>query len=116
VPWSANGSDATGNLRVLCVHCNQTRSNFVDDWAEHRKVLPATWWCEGCAVVLRMSNCPDRRVFGHAEHPDDLVVPADSLRWCHEEWWRTCTVVELAVPVLAFCAHCDATAYTRWPL
>src|SRR6266540_5739917 len=31
VPWSANGSDRSDNLRSLCGLCNEDRSNFVDD-------------------------------------------------------------------------------------
>ena len=30
IPWSAGGSDYGDNLRTLWLHCNETRSNYVD--------------------------------------------------------------------------------------
>ena len=49
VPWSAGGSDASVNLRLLCEPCNGDRSNFrtgLDDHAAHRP--PVTFRCTGC--------------------------------------------------------------------
>lgn len=52
VPWSAGGSDASANLRVLCGPCNTDRSNFrtgLDDHAAQRP--PVTLICIGCAHI-----------------------------------------------------------------
>lgn len=47
VPWSAGGSDDSANLRMLCVPCNQGRSNF-RDWSHRGQATPCTWWCVTC--------------------------------------------------------------------
>jgi len=50
VPWSAGGTDASENLRVLCHWCNAERSNFVgllDVWAARRQ--PVCWGCAACS-------------------------------------------------------------------
>jgi len=51
-PWSAGGSDASTNLRVLCRTCNTDRSNFrtgLDDHAAQR--LPVALICVACAHI-----------------------------------------------------------------
>jgi 5-methylcytosine-specific restriction protein A len=46
VPWSANGSDRSDNLRSLCGLCNEDRSNFVDDIPPRLiGVARSCYWC-----------------------------------------------------------------------
>jgi len=107
-PWSAEGSDRSENLRVLCPDCNTERSNFVD-LAEDRRVLPVTWWCIDCwaedlAVHARWHRIqPERRAcWLDNTHNDDL--------W---QAWMYRPHLDVDQPlVLAYCAHCDATGYT----
>lgn len=117
LPRSAGGSDSTKNLRVLCRYCNQERSNFIDQWGEERRILPATWWCSACAVVRGEGHRPGRLLFGPlVSGLDDVEARHDVCRWCQEGWWGVATPDQTAEPVLAFCAHCDVTSYTTWLL
>lgn len=50
VPWSAGGSDASMNLRVLCHDCNQDRGNAAV--LDQRRVRPVAVHCDGCAPVI----------------------------------------------------------------
>lgn len=58
VPWSANGSDRSDNLRTLCAECNDDRSNYVDD-APPRLigVTRACYWC-----ARRRRELPDHLI------------------------------------------------------
>ena len=49
VPWSAGGSNATDNLRTLCVECNQGRGNMRTDVATASALLIVgnCPWCRG---------------------------------------------------------------------
>jgi hypothetical protein len=50
VPWSADGTDRSGNLRLLCPDCNFDRSNFhgpMDTQGARR--VPVCAWCVTCA-------------------------------------------------------------------
>lgn len=89
VPWSAGGPDITANLRLLCVPCNEARSNY-DHGASGKRVLPATWWCLDCwtqdAPRSWVSRMPWRELIDPLE-PDDPTV-------------------------LAYCAACDGNAHT----
>jgi hypothetical protein len=50
VPWSAGGSDASGNLRLLCEPCNGDRSNFRTGLDDHAVVRPpVALICVACA-------------------------------------------------------------------
>jgi hypothetical protein len=110
IPWSANGSDDSTNLRVLCRRCNQQRSNFVDPIAESRAYLPATFWCTDCWTSS------DR----HADRHDELgaacwlehrMADPQAPDWVRQ--WQAEPYLDPDLPrVLAFCAHCDATGYT----
>lgn len=45
IPYSAGGLDHTPNLRVLCVSCNQRRSNFATwEWQRPRPIVAS---CQG---------------------------------------------------------------------
>lgn len=58
LPWSAGGPDLSGNLRTLCTHCNQERSNWND--GEHVPNLrPTTWWCFECWRHPRLDPAED---------------------------------------------------------
>lgn len=48
IPWSANGSDDSSNLRVLCAECNQTRSNF--HLGDEHPMTPVVLCCDPCLV------------------------------------------------------------------
>lgn len=64
IPWSAGGSDASGNLRILCERCNADRSNFrsgLDDHAARR--LPVTLVCVNC--FRDADGEPAPVVYGH---------------------------------------------------
>lgn len=58
IPWSANGSDRSDNLRTLCEECNEGRSNYIDD-APPRLigVTRACYWC-----AKRRRELPNRLV------------------------------------------------------
>lgn len=107
-PWSAGGSDHTSNLRTLCAACNRERSNF-RDIAETRSILACTWWCLDCwaeadAVHARWhARCENSRCWLESTGNDELY-----LAWA----CRPHLDVEATPIVLAYCAHCDATAYT----
>lgn len=47
VPWSANGSDRSDNLRTLCDECNSERSNYHDPAT--RRITGVTACCYWCA-------------------------------------------------------------------
>lgn len=81
IPWSANGSDRSDNLRTLCGPCNEQRSNFVDVTGLPR-VIGVTKCCYWCA---------DRR----HELPDHLIgVPTDELS-----------------RINAYCGRCGCTSW-----
>jgi len=48
-PWSTGGTNATDNLRTLCVDCNQSRSNFRTDseTATALLIVGSCPWCRG---------------------------------------------------------------------
>jgi len=120
-PWSAGGADTTDNLRVLCRSCNQKRSNYIDPIAESRSVLPATWWCVDCAEAIAvLPQDPKTLLFAHLEVDpaiaDDTQRSCSDSTWCAKSWWQIASLATLPEPVLAFCGHCYATAYTPWPL
>ena len=117
-PWSAGGSDTTDNLRVLCVDCNQERSNRHDP--RERPMMPATWWCIQCythshqwmpALGVDPPRCPRHRyacnvVRGMQRYHDE-----------HEQWpnWYLEAAPidpEIEPLVVAFCAHCLAPGLT----
>lgn len=107
VPWSAGGSDATDNLRVLCNVCNNARSNFRDD-AESSRVLPVTWWCGDCWTSL------DAHERYHADRGETCWLQSmTGLEWA-EEWVREPFFGDgEALRVLAYCAHCDTPGYAE---
>jgi len=46
IPWSANGSDRSDNLRSLCGDCNEERSNYGDLFGMRVVgVTRACYWC-----------------------------------------------------------------------
>lgn len=46
IPWSANGSDRSDNLRTLCSTCNDERSNYIDPDPPRLVGVTATcYWC-----------------------------------------------------------------------
>lgn len=47
IPWSANGSDWSCNLRVLCAPCNVARSNFRSGLDQDQRPYVTTA-CTGC--------------------------------------------------------------------
>lgn len=94
IPWSAGGPDITTNLRLLCQHCNQERSNRID--RDEREVLPATWWCV------------------RYWHPESLRMHAP---WVHNgvatEWLNIAHRVDPDRDfVNAFCATCHQISAT----
>ena len=116
IPWSANGSDRSENLRVLCRRCNQDRSNFVDTHGERRKILPVTWWCIDCWTS------DDRHLQWHSDQLGIDQVPWDTCRllrskadlqnaWLAHDWIDPSEDL-----TLAYCAHCDSNGYTTDPL
>ena len=92
-PWSAGGLDDSTNLRVLCVPCNQRRSNFVD-WSHRRVATPCTWWCIEC---WSGDNPAPRRIppaaNGLPNGLDDNSPLGEPTIW-------------------AFCAHCGHLSWT----
>lgn len=53
IPWSADGSDRSENLRILCHDCNADRSNFrgvLDTWGARR--TPVCWGCVSCVSAV----------------------------------------------------------------
>lgn len=93
-PWSAGGSDATTNLRVLCSWCNQRRSNYRDN--EHRGcAMVCTWWCSDC---WNEDHHPRRR------RPIDVSPLLDEAPFVYE------------ADAIAFCAHCGHIGLTNAPL
>lgn len=51
IPWSAGGSDDPDNLRTLCRHCNQDRSNFRVPADDCRRI-PNGYECVYCTPNL----------------------------------------------------------------
>lgn len=88
VPWSAGGGDESTNLRVLCVDCNQKRSNR-HDATESWTPLPVTWWCSLC--------------WHDGSWPRKLWRTGDDLNVAHR------VANEF---VTAFCAYCEAPRQT----
>lgn len=121
-PWSAGGSDATENLRTLCQHHNQERSNFIVP--NERPTVPATWWCDRCYILDEhnwdyetlkgIPGCPIHGFWNgqpksscRAQRPYiNAFLKGDPLPTWH---WRT--PIEYASK-LAYCAHCDVRAMT----
>jgi hypothetical protein len=90
----------------------------VDAWGEERHRLPATWWCEDCAAPMAMPHLPGRILFTSPTIAlDDPIRDQHwSCTWCQQAWWMLVEISERPELELAFCAHCDATSYTRWAL
>jgi 5-methylcytosine-specific restriction protein A len=57
VPHAAGGCDHAHNLRVLCRHCNERRSNFASD--HYARVLPVVARCFFCAHPQRGEDLDD---------------------------------------------------------
>ena len=70
IPWSAGGSNATDNLRTLCVTCNQIRSDQRADYAMARPLLVMTW-CPRDSAGVESRNEDLAIEWGEA----DLEVP-----------------------------------------
>lgn len=47
LPWSANGSDRSDNLRTLCYRCNEDRSNYIEP--NPPRLIGVTASCYWCA-------------------------------------------------------------------
>ena len=111
-PWSAGGSDTSGNLRTLCFDCNEQRSNFVDPTIDHFP-LPVTWWCTVCHPADSEETVdpddvdPDWYSDGdgsvwrqHRRRPEYVRrAPCDGISWRDD------------LPRV-FCAWCGTTSYT----
>ena len=123
-PWSADGPDTTDNLRLLCEAHNLERSNFIDP-TEYRPRRPATWWCIHCySDLIELAwdyhhgaplACP--------LHPNPkrcrVMRGIQRARELHGEtptWHQREPVSEQDSLIVAYCAHCDAPALTRYPL
>lgn len=118
-PWSAGGSDKSSNLRVLCEHHNQHRSNHLDVTERERR--PVTWWCVNCFDGGNvwwyhedgMPICPIHKgaasvgwrcrvTRSHRYHADQgNEMPT----------WHRRGPLENA-HTIAYCAHCDAPGLT----
>jgi hypothetical protein len=82
VPWSAGGSDAAVNLRLLCEACNQDRSNY-KTMGDDRLRLPVLPDCFECR---QWSFNPDR------VEDDEFYDGPDRSGW-----------------VLVYCGRCEIT-------
>lgn len=118
VPWSAGGTDATDNLRLLCERHNLERSNYVD-FARPKR--PATWWCVRCydrvgfawEYVNGLPLCPTHRPETHCR------VTRRYLQVLHEAgelptWHERGPITNASV--VAYCAHCNLPGLTDQPL
>lgn len=74
-PWSAGGSDRSDNLRTLCNHCNEGRSNFQTD--AYVRVIPVGV-CDACTRRKRARAWPPVEPF----EPDCEPVTVFCY-WCH---------------------------------
>lgn len=94
LPWSANGSDLSTNLRTTCPDCNENRSNRPHPF-DSRHLLPVTWWCIGCWTADNATRPP--WIYGYPWANDAFtqphIDPSEAL-------------------LLAFCAVCDRAEYT----
>jgi hypothetical protein len=125
VPWSAGGSDATTNLRVLCERHNMDRGNRVDPTERPRRA--ATWWCVNCyaneGFPWRYANGMPTCLTHNADpsRPGKSrcsVVNGYRTRWVEAgEWptWHQRSPIDEAHTV-AHCAHCHAPGLTDKPL
>ena len=85
-PWSALGSDRSDNLRTLCGPCNETRSNFVDDYAP--RVIGVTVDCYWCSK--RRGNLPDHLMGVPTDELDRINVycgRCGTTSWVPSEGW-----------------------------
>jgi len=86
IPWSANGSDRSDNLRTLCAQCNEDHSNFVEsDPPLLIGVVRECYWC-----AKRSHTLPDRYL-GVGTHELDHISAycgrCDSTSWVPDEGW-----------------------------
>lgn len=85
MPWSANGSDRSTNLRTLCGTCNEERSNFIDpDPPRLVGVTACCYWC------FRRSNPPETIDEVESEAPDRIRAycgRCGTTSWVPSESW-----------------------------
>lgn len=100
IPWSAGGADHSTNLRVLCVPCNQQRSNY--RLLGEPRLHPVTPLCDSC------------------------MLNHDDLEWRSEYhgYYKICPLcagfnlprpAELGPFVVAFCGCCKAMSQVSDP-
>lgn len=94
IPWSAGGPDDSDNLRTLCRHCNQRRSNYIDH-AHATNYRPTTWWCNECWTEEGQRGYRPFWKDGTDLNTAPLVGGDESSEW-----------------VLAYCAWCRFHSFT----
>ena len=73
VPWSAGGSDRSGNLRTLCDSCNGYRSNYRTDMF-CAVVIPVVGICDPCIGRLTVRPTETVEVFCGCHSYDSWVA------------------------------------------
>lgn len=89
IPWSAGGTNATDNLRTLCFHCNQERSNYRTDstTATARLIVQNCPRCRDRHYVSARDSETGEAHFVY-EFPEVTVISSDDK--AVPVWCRTC--------------------------